>query len=312
MTPIASAVPVSEISCGTTIADGDMVYLAKDITGCDDDTNPAITLVGGATLDMMGHSIIANDTDVDGVLGNGVLLVGENAVLKNGTITGFQNDVVLGEENIEFDAMDAGEHEVYNITAKNALTNGACFLVNTPGSSIIKSKALNCATLGVKIMGNDTTIRDMFIDTPGDAGVLAVSEYNTVEHSHTYNTGNEAIKFTRPYNTAIENVIIDPADNGIEAKSQGDYSVFRRNIVVGATNSGFKIDTANNTLENNVSMNNKDGIRITDVGGELNIISSNTAKGNSLNDLLDDSATCGSNIWKLNNYTTSSPSTCIE
>ena len=88
--------------CGFPLGPGGLFVLTCDVTLCT--TNPALS-VDSATLDMNGHTVSClGPTPTN----DGIVLLGSKAKLRNGTVTGCFNGVVL---------QGTGHHEVRNVTS---------------------------------------------------------------------------------------------------------------------------------------------------------------------------------------------------
>ena len=92
--------------CGQTIGPGGHYKLDADLDCSDPITTSgldvALTVVGPVTLDLRGHSIIGY-VNLDGII-----LDGEKAKIRKGTLTGFYNGVVVEGD---------GHHKIFKVEA---------------------------------------------------------------------------------------------------------------------------------------------------------------------------------------------------
>ena len=85
----------AQVNCGDTVGPNETVTLIGEISICDD-FHGNIVVQGPATLDLGGFDIRCADLDNDGVLPQGVVLLGEKARVRNGSITGCGIGVTVG------------------------------------------------------------------------------------------------------------------------------------------------------------------------------------------------------------------------
>ena len=102
---------VAEVDCGDTIGPREEVKLESDVGPCTDSTDPAVRLVGPATLDLNGFRILCSA----GTPPDGVTVEGNKARLMNGSIHDC-NDAV----NLEGD----GGHQVDTVATFDSVNSG--------------------------------------------------------------------------------------------------------------------------------------------------------------------------------------------
>jgi hypothetical protein len=91
----------AQVACGASLAPGTTTTLTADLGPCDG--TPAAIVVESATLDLGGHTVSCADTDGDGELPDGIVLLGKKAEVRNSTVVGCYDGVVLA---------GAGKHRV--------------------------------------------------------------------------------------------------------------------------------------------------------------------------------------------------------
>src|SRR5215510_15802153 len=101
--PQAQAAP---IGCGAVLGPGGTFVLDSDVGPCPA-PGPALKLIS-ATLDLAGHTVSCENPDIFGID-----LEGKGSKVRNGTVTGCSNGVVL---------LDHGHHKVRKVIASGNST----------------------------------------------------------------------------------------------------------------------------------------------------------------------------------------------
>jgi hypothetical protein len=109
MLALAGPRTVRAANCGDVIDTN--TTLDADVGPCDSSTDPALTVQGPATLDLNGHSILCTGDP----LPDGVHLTGQAVKLRNGTVHGCHDGVVL---------LGTGRHRVQRIFSTQSSARG--------------------------------------------------------------------------------------------------------------------------------------------------------------------------------------------
>jgi parallel beta-helix repeat protein len=127
---LANATPAqAEAVCEGYVGPGETLVLGADLGPCDGDLE--VLLVDSGTLDLGGHTVSCADTNADGNLPYGIVLVGKKAQLRNGTVEGCYHNVILDGR---------GRHTVENVTSQGAALDG--FIVAAPRSRLLSNAAI--------------------------------------------------------------------------------------------------------------------------------------------------------------------------
>jgi parallel beta-helix repeat protein len=242
---VAAAAPVS---CGEIITTN--TKLQNDLIDC-----PGDGLVIGAddiTLDLAGHTIdglgSAAPFGSDGIDNSGGH---DNVVVKNGTVTGFQQGVTL---------VGTSGNLARNLTVTENVSTG--FFVD--GFAFLDS-------FGNELVGNS-------VSGNGDGIVLRGSSGNLIRaNSATENSGRGlSLTFSSANNSLSDNVLSDNGGQGLFLLDQADENHLARNVVATNTLSGVLIadSSGNEVVANRISQNGGDGL---DVVGDVGFSSDDNA-----------------------------------
>jgi parallel beta-helix repeat protein len=99
--------------CGSTIGRDEKVILTGDLGPCDGVA--AAIVVDSGTLDLGGFTVGCADTNADGDLPQGIVLVGRHARVTNGRVVGCSNGIGLA---------GAGKHLVQGVTITGSADDG--------------------------------------------------------------------------------------------------------------------------------------------------------------------------------------------
>jgi parallel beta-helix repeat protein len=189
--------------CEGFVGPGDTLVLSADLGPCDGE-NEAL-LVESGTVDLGGHTVSCADTDGDGVLPYGIVLVGKKAQLRNGTVTGCHHDVVLA---------DRGRHTVENVTAESAVFDG--FLIDSSRNRVTGSSALGNGDDGFQIGGQKNKLYGNVAEGNVEDGLDIVEGGR---HKLTGNTisgsGDDGLDIGGDGNKLVENESTANVDTGI-------------------------------------------------------------------------------------------------
>lgn len=269
-----------QVQCGAIIGPKEKVTLQGDLEQCPPGT-PALTVVGPATLDLNGFSVICREAGVN--TARGIVVVGKRAVVRNGTVQHCSIGVeVLGE----------GSHRIENVTA--ALSDdgfgplGEGFVIESDANRLTGNTAIANDGEGFRLIHADRNrlVRNhafFFNASSGfvvDVGLRNVLQGNTARDNHIFGFFLGAGPFT----------------------PGGGRNVVKNNSATG-NQTGFWIDGEEGTrLTGNVAdENHGDGILL--VRGRKNRLTRNQANGNGENGiaLLSESGTHVTRNAALNN-----------
>jgi hypothetical protein len=113
LVPVAA---IGQVTCGTTIGQGEKVTLTADVGPCDgNSSNTAALVVEGGRLDLGGHTVTCADTNLDGGVPQGIVVIGKKSRVMNGTIVGCMNCLAVG---------GVGRHRFSGLTVLNCVQDG--------------------------------------------------------------------------------------------------------------------------------------------------------------------------------------------
>lgn len=213
--------------CGDVVPAGAHVTLDETspitIGACE--TDPAITVEGGATLDMGGqniHGSISKDC---------VHLTGKGARLENGTIENCTYGVQLSGE---------GKHKVTRVAVSDS---GTGFAIFTSGNKITECAAYQATGDGFRVYwGDQNSFARNHSNENGGAGYYVigdktkVSENTAVQNSVGFYDGSSTDKSNYQKNIASRNFY------GYELHGSG--TVFKSNVAVANDSVGIVLDEA--------------------------------------------------------------------
>lgn len=195
LSPAQAAPPDGGVACGDILEDGEFM-MTKDLScSVDDVEDPALTVVGPATLDMKGHTLeCVGDPPGD----TGILVLGERAVVSNGTITSCADNgvhVCSGAVciNQDFGGVPGdGDHRISGLTITDSGDDGMDvdsnnnqIINNTVTGSPDKGILIDADTQGNQVILNYLTDNNIGIET--DVGAT-----NNILHANSA-TGNDLV-----------------------------------------------------------------------------------------------------------------------
>jgi len=140
-----------QIACGDTVAKGQTVTLTADLGPCDGTSDDSAVIIEGV-LDLGGHTVSCADTNVDGEVPDGLYLRGSKAQVRNGTVSGCDDNVWVG---------GSGKHTVEGITSTAAIEDGVYVASTSPknrftGNTVVSNgdDGFECRGAKNKIEGN--------------------------------------------------------------------------------------------------------------------------------------------------------------
>jgi len=193
----------AEAACEGYVAPGETLVLTADLGPCDGE-NEAL-LVDSGIVDLGGHTVSCADTDGDGILPYGIVLVGKKAQLRNGTVTGCYHNVMLE---------DRGRHTVENVTAEGAFNDG--FQLHSPRNSLSGSAALGNGDDGIQIAYQKNKVSGNVAEGNVEDGIDIVEG---VRHKLTDNSasgnGDDGVDVGGDRNKLVGNASTVNGDTGI-------------------------------------------------------------------------------------------------
>jgi parallel beta-helix repeat protein len=216
-----SASPAAaEAVCDGYVGPGETLVLGADLGPCDGEYE--VLLVESGTLDLGGHTVSCADTNADGILPYGIVLVGKKAQLRNGTVTGCYHNVILD---------DKGRHTVENVTAENALFDG--FQLWSTRNRVSGSFALGNGDDGFQIAAPKNKLSGNVAEGSGEDGIDVVDAAR---------------------NSLTDNVVSGSADDGFDIG--GDRNKLIGNESTANLDTGIRVGGARNKLLANTSTGN--------------------------------------------------------
>jgi hypothetical protein len=206
------------IECGDFLARGHH-KLTEDVT-CDDSGNPALTLEGGANLDLNGYTVNCNETGREGIV-----LVDRNNKARNGFIIGCRTGVMIkgdGHHKVlklivenndrEGILVESAYNQLINTEARDNNREG--ILVESAYNQLINTEACNNKRRGFRIEGDDNNIVNCLAEDNGRQGfIIDGGNDNKISNSAAFDNCRDGIEIDNEGNdnSLINNYV---ADNG--------------------------------------------------------------------------------------------------
>jgi parallel beta-helix repeat protein len=206
----------THIDCGAILGPGGHFVLDSDVGPCS--TVPAITVMGGATLDMRGFTVSCDPTS--GI--TGILLQGPNAVVKNGVVTGCGNG--FGSEG--------GNN---TLTRNLAHENVQGFEVSDNHNKLTHNSAVNNGTHGFDIEGDTNTLNKNFADGNLNQGFHISGISNTLSQNRAVDNADEGFGIVSVFNTLTHNTATSNGNNGFDIESSTNILKHNTATVNGAS-----------------------------------------------------------------------------
>jgi len=301
----------AQVACGDVIGPNETVVLQGNLERCGPGP-AALTVVGPATLDLNGFSVICQSAGVDTAVG--IVVVGKRATLRNGTVQICQRGVhVLGE----------GSHRIEGVTVAVADAGsgrlGEGFRVESSGNRLIDNASLQSGDSGFLVLGasGNRLIGNLsFFNAFGFQ--LASTERTTLRDNVASRNTNRGFLLDRgTRNTVVDNTATDNSV-GIDVTDETSAKV-TGNVASSNRANGMEIFSSIRTrvVGNFAEDNQRHGIVVA--SGQDNVITRNTALNNDRGDnagpradLVDSQPECGTNRWVRNVFVTSDPAVCIR
>lgn len=314
------------IQCGDTIGPGGYYKLDADldcsnfIPDPDSETIAALTVIGPVTLDFKGHSIIGNlkmkeesamnnngIPDVEIV--DGILIDGERANIRNGTVKECFNGVVVDGD---------GHHKVFKM---KALANDEMgFVVNSDYNRLTLNRSIDNLENGFYFFGsNNWFIKNRAENNDGEGFYGKEDAWqNKLYLNRAVSNDDEGFQIEGDQNRISLNLSKENDNDGITI--DGNQNFVYKNKSFDNIKMGFEIDGAGNKIiKNRARQNQQHGIFVDDDSDNLdNVIKRNIAKENLITDIFVDIPkgfeeldACERQTWKKNRFDTSNVE-CIQ
>ena len=258
-------------TCGQTLDMAGEYVLMNDLncTATGDFDGVRIT-ASNVTFHLAGHTISSPVCDLSRNI-TGIFVVGgiTNVRIDGGNVSGFNDGIQLSASNS---------------TVKGMKVSGAC-------------------ASGIGVQGANNRVEKNTASGNVD-GVLLVNAVNSFVRCNylSGNTRGATLSGSTTSSVVEDNIISDNDAFGVAVVS-GSGNIVRDNAVNDNQN-GIYINSANNrVLDNIVSRSSDVGISVTN-SGSPSIMRRNTVYRSGNVDMTDDSANCGGNIWRNNDFVT--------
>ena len=288
----------------------------------------------GATLQVEGPGgrLVMRDHEVSCPDGGSVELVGEHAVVKGGSIT-----------DCDVNLLEDGAHQLARMILRQAPVE-----VTSDNNRLVFNKSVNSPSEGFDLdaaSGNlllkniikNPTQEGVELDSGSDNNVVVGNEVSGATNGLEIG-GNSQVraKFNIFVLNTVRNsngaagIIVQGSDNDVALNhvKRNKVGIFllegatrnriARNDVLKSEETGvllvppFVGETSDNQIVGNHVLDNKgNGIHL-ELGATENEILRNRALGNKDIDLVDSNADCDDNVWNFNRFETSNNPTCID
>jgi hypothetical protein len=307
----------AQVACGGEIGPGQQVVLGEHLR-CDD-VAAAVVVRGPAVLDLDGFSITCADADADGVVPKvGILIVGTGVTVRNGAVDACHNGVVVA---------GSGRHRLDDVAALSGSGDG--IVLASDGNHVSEALAFFHGGSGFAIQGRGNVVTDS--DATGNRVGFRVAARGTLARN--FASANERDGFLiggsgshLSDNRAIGSMVGFTVVGGqnrlvrnegsqnligifLDRRATGNAllaNVTSRNTAAGIVTSGERNRLLLNRAEENVAH----GVRVTPTA-RTTAISGTVARGNGVNDLVDETPGCGANRWRNNRFETRNQD-CVE
>lgn len=235
----------AQVACGDLLAPGSTTTLTADVGPCDG--VDAAIVVDSAILDLGGRTVSCADTNGDGTLSEGVVLLGKNAEVRNGTISGCAYGV---------DIYGAGKHVVEGLTIVGSEEDGVWVGSDTKKNRFTGNTVSGSGDDGFEVRSAKNTLSGNVVQNNGEDGIDVVeAKANKILQNTSSGNFDDGIDLNGVANKVIGNT----------AEGNGGYGIAvvgKRNKIVGnsASGSGAGIDIAGSDCSGNVWKKNTIGM----------------------------------------------------
>jgi len=303
----ATACKLSITACGCVMKKAKRFVLANDLTGSSATADCLSISKAGAVLDMNGHAITGPGGAATGAgihvlsSGNGAVIEGTNS---NGAkITQFGTGVLIDASDVVVANVELLSNAQFGLMINGGSRNA---LYDTDAGNSIDPSSGN-GTAGVLIKdGVGNSIEDIHADHNGMYGVEISGGSNNALHDTdedfdgiygvwiTGSNGNRIVDSTGRFNSQL-GLYIGCAPTG----------------GVGGACSGVATGSANVVDFGQYNSNTTAGIGV-DSGDLANQIGLNQVTSNGSADAIDANTNCGTNLWFVNQFSTTPAQTCVK
>ena len=265
------------LECGDTVGPGKRVILGNDLDCSDYRGGEAIlTVVGPVTFDMNNHTITGNSR-LDGRFtyyeSDGIVVKGENARIRRGTVTACYNGVVLEGE---------GNHRLIKVHAVNNDEDG--FVVESEKNRMVFTRSIENGDNGYEINGDHTMVVKSRAQDNEDEGFYIGSNENKIYMCRSIGSGFENIELDGDKNRLYHSSAVHGQDRGIDV--EGNENRVYKNKSRNNDEHGISVDgSTNKIVKNRVYDNAWSGIIVeanksSEPANIDNVVRRNVAKRN--------------------------------
>jgi len=242
---LGSVVPMqAQINCGATITADTVLMPTDPVVSGACATNPALTVVGPAELDMNGLSVSCSSTGRDGIV-----IRGTKAEVFNGSVSGCRTGFAVDEE-----LGSASRNKLYNLVARDNADNG--FEIGGSSSSIVGCVARDNGDRGFSI----GSAKGKVVDNSATGNQTGFSLFGS------------SLK-------AMRNIAAD--NSGAGFRIQGDGVKLKDNVASGNV-AGFAVEGSDASLKANQASANLGVGFFCDFGSSGHKLKANSASGGSI------------------------------
>jgi parallel beta-helix repeat protein len=225
----------AQLTCGAVVGPGGTTVLEGNVGPCD---GPGAALtVNSATLDLGGFSVACADTNGDGAYSDGIRLQGKKAKLRNGTVTGCQDAVLL-------DA--SGKHQVTGVTATANREDGFEVDNAAPKCKLSANTATANGDDGFEIEGDKGQYRNNTAERNGGDGFsLLTADGNVLTGNAARSNGDDGFGISGSRNVFTRNTASANSEDGFDISGGGRRNRLTRNTANGHVAPNLDLEDSN-------------------------------------------------------------------
>jgi hypothetical protein len=285
----------AQVACGDTIGPKETVVLTADLAGCTSATDPALRVVGPATLDMNGFRVLCDQGDPP----TGVRVEGTKAKVLRGGADGCVSGLDL--------TGGGGRHQVEDFVATRSSADGVA--INSGGNKLRRVASTGSGDDGFDVDGDGNKIDDAEAVGSGGEGFEIGGDGNKLKRILATGSTQDGIAFLGDGNSVKDGRFAANLEDGIDIDGDGnkvDRSVASANgdgddVDPFPVDAGVEVDGDDNQLTKLLVLDNdSSGIWVT-TGADRNLLKQNTSLGHDL-DARQEGADCGTNRWQKNEF----------
>jgi parallel beta-helix repeat protein len=196
--------------CGDILARGHH-KLTENLTCSPDDGDPALTLEGGANLDLNGYTVDCNNPP--GSRRYGIVLEGRNAMVRSGIITNCYNGVVISGD---------GHHKVSQLIVENNNREG--IKVISAHNQLVHTDSRNNSRRGFLIEGDKNNLVNCLAEDNGRHGfIIDGRNDNKISNCAAFDNGYQGFLIDKGNDNKVRNSdAFNNCRDGIEIKEGND------------------------------------------------------------------------------------------